>query len=418
MKQAAKRIRRASRRAGRKPQLARNDPRGRSRSADAIPLGALGRGDRAIERGCAVLVLAGADRRQHRAAGRNPADDDHRRVSHSRRQAVGRRAGCGLDACGPRAGADHRRCRDDHPREPDRHARCNAIDTIMQLERERPPGRTFIARRIERGSIVFDNVTFKYPGAAQNALENVSFRIGSGERVGIIGRVGSGKTTVGRLMAGFYDPDDGKVLVDDIDLRQYDPPTCAPASASCFRTPISFSASCATTSRSASRRPPTRKSSRPRGSRASKSFIAGHPLGYEMPVAEGGKQPFRRPKAGDRARASADPQSESAVPGRADRAFRHSQRSRVPGAAEIHQRGPEDDHHFKPPHVGAQLRRPHPVVRERAGSSPTARRDKVIAMLTSGDVHRERTSMRGTDFAFANDVRAAAELRTPQTSHS
>ena len=88
----------------------------------------------------------------------------------------------------------------------------NAIDTIMALERERPPGRTFIARRIERGSIEFDNVTFKYPNAAENSLEKVSFRVGSGERIGIIGRVGSGKTTVGRLMAGFYDPADGKVL--------------------------------------------------------------------------------------------------------------------------------------------------------------------------------------------------------------
>jgi ATP-binding cassette subfamily C protein LapB len=163
-----------------------------------------------------------------------------------------------------------------------------AIDTIMQLERERPPERTFIARRIERGSIVFDNVTFKYPGAAQNALEGVSFRIGGGERIGIIGRVGSGKTTVGRLMAGFYDPDDGKVLVDDIDLRQYDP--------SDLRTGVGFVLQDTDLFFGKLRDnialgfPEATDEEIVRAAQLAgvESFIAGHPLGYEMPVAEGG----------------------------------------------------------------------------------------------------------------------------------
>ena len=63
----------------------------------------------------------GTQRSQHRAAGRNAADDDHRCVPDPRRQAVGRRAGCGIDACRTRSGADHRRGSDDHPRKPDRH---------------------------------------------------------------------------------------------------------------------------------------------------------------------------------------------------------------------------------------------------------------------------------------------------------
>jgi ATP-binding cassette, subfamily C, bacterial LapB len=163
-----------------------------------------------------------------------------------------------------------------------------AIDKIMQLERERPPGRTFIARQIERGSIVFDNVTFKYPGAAQNALENVSFRIASGERIGIIGRVGSGKTTVGRLMTGFYDPDDGKVLVDDIDLRQYDPTD--------LRTGIGFVLQDTDLFFGKLRDnialgfPEATDEDIVKAAKLSgvESFIAGHPLGYEMPVAEGG----------------------------------------------------------------------------------------------------------------------------------
>jgi ATP-binding cassette subfamily C protein LapB len=163
-----------------------------------------------------------------------------------------------------------------------------AIDKIMHLERERPPERTFIARRIERGSIAFENVTFKYPGAAQNALERVSFRIGGGERIGIIGRVGSGKTTVGRLMTGFYDPDDGKVLVDEIDLRQYDP--------SDLRTGVGFVLQDTDLFFGKLRDnialgfPEASDEDIVKAARLAgvESFIAGHPLGYEMPVAEGG----------------------------------------------------------------------------------------------------------------------------------
>ena len=64
---------------------------------------------------------------------------------------------------------------------------------------------------------------FPYPNAPGNALEKVSFKIDGGERVGIIGRVGSGKTTVGRLLLGFYEPQEGRILVDGVDSRQYDP---------------------------------------------------------------------------------------------------------------------------------------------------------------------------------------------------
>src|SRR5262249_57762751 len=75
-----------------------------------------------------------------------------------------------------------------------------AIDRIMKLESERPPERTFIARKVEVGTAAFANVTFRYPHAVENALEKVSFKVEPGERIGIIGRVGSGKTTVGRLL--------------------------------------------------------------------------------------------------------------------------------------------------------------------------------------------------------------------------
>lgn len=98
-----------------------------------------------------------------------------------------------------------------------------AIDQIMKLDRERTPDRAYVTRRIDQGRIAFENVSFRYPGAPDQALNRVSFNIEAGEQVGIIGRIGSGKTTIGRLLAGFYEPDDGRILVDGVDLRQYDP---------------------------------------------------------------------------------------------------------------------------------------------------------------------------------------------------
>ncbi|PPD16131.1 MAG: type I secretion system permease/ATPase [Methylobacterium sp.] len=97
------------------------------------------------------------------------------------------------------------------------------IDALMALPVERPDGRVFVARTVSEGVLSFEDVTFRYPGAENDALKGVSFAIRGGERVGIVGRIGSGKTTVGKLASGFYEPQAGRVMVDGVDLRQYDP---------------------------------------------------------------------------------------------------------------------------------------------------------------------------------------------------
>lgn len=164
-----------------------------------------------------------------------------------------------------------------------------AIDVLMKLERERPPGRTFVERKIERGSISFDNVSFSYPGSKEDALDKVSFKIAPGERVAIIGRVGSGKTTVGRLLAGFYEPREGSISVDGIDSRQYDPAD--------LRTGIGFVMQDTdlffgrlrdniTLGKPAATDEEVVNAARLAGV---EQFIAGHPLGYEMPISEGGR---------------------------------------------------------------------------------------------------------------------------------
>ena len=97
------------------------------------------------------------------------------------------------------------------------------LNNVMDKPVERPAGKTFIERPQLRGEVEFRNVKFSYPGRSDSALDGLSFKIEPGERVALIGRVGSGKSTIQRLMMGLYQPTEGAVLLDGIDLRQLDP---------------------------------------------------------------------------------------------------------------------------------------------------------------------------------------------------
>lgn len=102
-------------------------------------------------------------------------------------------------------------------------AALRSVDQIMQLPLERPPERNFLHRPALHGGIEFSGVSFAYPGQQVAALDNVSLRIAPGERVAVIGRIGSGKSTLEKLILGLYQPSAGAVLLDGIDLRQIDP---------------------------------------------------------------------------------------------------------------------------------------------------------------------------------------------------
>ncbi len=97
------------------------------------------------------------------------------------------------------------------------------LNNIMALPTERPDGVRFVHRPSLRGDIEFKNVTFTYPNQKLPALQNVSFKITAGERVALIGRIGSGKTTIEKLVLGLYEPQEGAILVDGTDVRQLDP---------------------------------------------------------------------------------------------------------------------------------------------------------------------------------------------------
>lgn len=98
-----------------------------------------------------------------------------------------------------------------------------SLKKIMQLRVERPESKKLVHRPILEGEIEFRNVTFRYPGQVVNAVEKINFKITAGERVGIIGRVGSGKSTLHKLILRLFCPDDGIILIDGIDTRQLDP---------------------------------------------------------------------------------------------------------------------------------------------------------------------------------------------------
>ncbi|WP_084205766.1 type I secretion system permease/ATPase [Thiomicrorhabdus chilensis] len=101
-----------------------------------------------------------------------------------------------------------------------------ALDTLNQLmkkEIERPEEKRFIQHPHFEGAIEFVNVSFTYPNENKPALKNVSFKIEPGEKVGIIGRIGSGKSTIEKLILGFYQPTEGSIMIDGIDITQLDP---------------------------------------------------------------------------------------------------------------------------------------------------------------------------------------------------
>lgn len=98
-----------------------------------------------------------------------------------------------------------------------------SLNELMAREVERPADTNFISRGFLKGAIDFRDVSFSYPGQASPSLRNVSLSIKAGEKVAILGRIGSGKTTLQKLILGLYRPTEGAVLVDGIDLRQLDP---------------------------------------------------------------------------------------------------------------------------------------------------------------------------------------------------
>src|SRR6185503_12581898 len=84
-----------------------------------------------------------------------------------------------------------------------------------------PPGGRTVPPVIRKG-FTFENVGFRYPGTEAWAVRHVSFQLKPGERIAFVGENGAGKTTLTKLLARLYDPTEGRILLDGVDLREYD----------------------------------------------------------------------------------------------------------------------------------------------------------------------------------------------------
>jgi ATP-binding cassette subfamily C protein LapB len=98
------------------------------------------------------------------------------------------------------------------------------INEMMQMPSEGPEGEAIKLSAVE-GKIEFRNVGFRYPGAPERALDGLSFTVEPGEHVALLGRVGSGKSTIARLILGLYPPEEGLIMLDGTDIRQLDMPS-------------------------------------------------------------------------------------------------------------------------------------------------------------------------------------------------
>ncbi len=99
----------------------------------------------------------------------------------------------------------------------------SGLQAMMDKPLEREPDRTYLSIPRPQGALALSNLTFKHDPQGPNLFENLNLNIKAGERVAILGRTGSGKSTVLRLAAGLYTPQAGLATFDGLDLRQLDP---------------------------------------------------------------------------------------------------------------------------------------------------------------------------------------------------
>lgn len=120
-----------------------------------------------------------------------------------------------------------------------------ALNEMMNQPVERPANAKFLSRTGFSGEIEFRNVSFSYPGAEDVALDNVSFKIKAGEHVALLGRMGSGKSTIHRLVLGLYQPTEGAILIEALIRAKLIQQNCAVALVMCSKTHNCFMVQCA-----------------------------------------------------------------------------------------------------------------------------------------------------------------------------
>ncbi|MCL1629534.1 type I secretion system permease/ATPase [Roseibaca sp. V10] len=164
-----------------------------------------------------------------------------------------------------------------------------SIEMLMQAPGEHPAGRQFLSRPRLSGEISFDGVSFAYPDQQGAALDDVSFDIAPGERVAILGPIGSGKSTVARLLLGLYQPTEGAVLADGIDIRQIDPTDLRRNTGAVLQEPWLLSGTLRENIAFGAVRPRDDEILEAARLAGVEAFAARHPEGYDMRLGERGQ---------------------------------------------------------------------------------------------------------------------------------
>ncbi|MBP2233515.1 ATP-binding cassette subfamily C protein LapB [Sinorhizobium kostiense] len=164
------------------------------------------------------------------------------------------------------------------------------LNSIMEQPEDRPNTVGFVNRDIRQGSLTFANVDFAYPGSDHKVIHGMSMTIKAGERVGIIGRIGSGKTTIGRLLAGLYPPSAGRILLDGVDIRQFHPSVVRSAVSFVSQSSDLFSGTVKDNLLMANPMASDEEMVAAAKLAGVDDFVSHHPRGYDMPVGERGSQ--------------------------------------------------------------------------------------------------------------------------------
>ena len=163
-----------------------------------------------------------------------------------------------------------------------------ALDRIIKLPVDRPENSAFLHRPAFHGGLEFQNVIFKYPRQKLNALDDISFKVTPGEKIGIVGKIGSGKTTIEKLILGLYDPDEGAVLIDGTDIRQLDPAELRASIGYVPQDVFLFYGSVKDNIAMGDSDTDDAAIVRAAHIAGVDDFVKRHPMGFDMPVGEGG----------------------------------------------------------------------------------------------------------------------------------
>ena len=162
------------------------------------------------------------------------------------------------------------------------------IDLLMEQKIE-TGGDHLMARHVMRGAIAFHNASLVYPGSAHRALDRINVSVKAGEKIGLIGRIGCGKTSLLRMMVRLAEPTEGAVSLDGHDLQQYDPQTLRRAVGFLRQDARLFGGSPATHLSLGLADPDAKRIAEALAISGAADFIMRHPKGLNMPAGADGQ---------------------------------------------------------------------------------------------------------------------------------